>query len=608
MRRPSHFQWNILLLLGGLLVLGSARSIAAQATQPAPAPVPTAAASGSGITTTAGQAFEALIFDTRADLDLLATTAYKGVLPANWTGNTDVKSRTVIADLWFDNEHLADQVFGVGNRPPGWLGITGSNPPLIARNIRHDLEITADQVFGVGSRPAGWRGAAPLLRCDLTVQNAVSLLQTFYNQQPITPESALNYCSTLASEVEDKLAAVAFTPDQLATIMDRLLAVRGDLERLADEKLGLNNRPSGWVGNKDKTSATFSADLFLDQEALANELVGADQRPPGWIGAITNTPPTTFLNLRHDLELLADNALGVGQRPNGWQGGEATLRCDPLVQNIVTIVTLQYNFVSPQIDASAPNYCTLLAAAANQIAENPPISDVVAETDQDKRQSAVSNYAFAYLDFRAQQYMGIMPAGIRFKAWYRNFHGSKMMFVTGDDFAVYVDYTFTTLPPYVFDSLPSLQGVNPQTFCTASWCSGPGPTPTPTGEGPLGAVIGANGGTQPALITTPGAGTPNPARSQVSWNNIRVTYIQDNTTTRTAQVTLELCTTPAATATVCEPVISVIDASTGSIFQPLAQNNGANVYEFKYGYTANLQIEGNTLYSKDIWISDPTIR
>ncbi len=202
--------------------------------------------------------------------------------------------------------------------------------------------------------------------------------------------------------------------------------------------------------------------------------------------------------------------------------------------------------------------------------------------------------------------MGIMPAGIKFKAWYRNFHGSKMMFVTGDNFAVYVDYSFTTLPPYVFDALPSLQGVNPQTFCNASWCNGPGPTPTPTGEGPLGAVLG--GGTQPAVISTPGAGTPNPNKTKVSWNNIRVTYIQDNTQTRTAQVTIELCTTPAATATVCEPVISVIDGNTNQILQPLAQNNGANVYEFKYGYSTGLQIEGDTLYSNDIWISDPTIR
>ena len=38
------------------------------------------------------------------------------------------------------------------------------------------------------------------------------------------------------------------------------------------------------------------------------------------------------------------------------------------------------------------------------------------------------------------------------------------------------------------------------------------------------------------------------------------------------------------------------------------QVNGLNVYEFPYGYTSNLIIEGTTLFSPDVWISDPTIR
>jgi hypothetical protein len=33
-----------------------------------------------------------------------------------------------------------------------------------------------------------------------------------------------------------------------------------------------------------------------------------------------------------------------------------------------------------------------------------------------------------------------------------------------------------------------------------------------------------------------------------------------------------------------------------------------NVYEFPYGYTPNLIVEGATLTSPDIWISDPSIR
>jgi hypothetical protein len=95
-------------------------------------------------------------------------------------------------------------------------------------------------------------------------------------------------------------------------------------------------------------------------------------------------------------------------------------------------------------------------------------------------------------------------------------------------------------------------------------------------------------------------------KTQVSWNNIRVTYLLDNPNTRTAQVALEICTD--TTQTDCEPVIQIFDNATGAPKPVISQNNGLNVYEFAYGYTSNLLIEGATLFSPDIWISDPTIR
>jgi hypothetical protein len=52
----------------------------------------------------------------------------------------------------------------------------------------------------------------------------------------------------------------------------------------------------------------------------------------------------------------------------------------------------------------------------------------------------------------------------------------------------------------------------------------------------------------------------------------------------------------------------VFDNSISAEKQVLSQLNGLNVYEFPYGYTANLTIEGATLVSPDVWISDPTIR
>src|SRR5690606_28271824 len=134
-------------------------------------------------------------------------------------------------------------------------------------------------------------------------------------------------------------------------------------------------------------------------------------------------------------------------------------------------------------------------------------------------------------------------------------------------------------------------------------CNGPGPTPTPTGSGPLIQVL---------LQTTPQA-TPNPAELEttkqlVSWNYIRVTYVQDNVAARTAQVALEICVQPAQNATACEPVISVFDQQTNTNKPVISTYNGLNVYEFRYGYTTNVVIEGETRYSNDVWISDPTIR
>jgi hypothetical protein len=85
-----------------------------------------------------------------------------------------------------------------------------------------------------------------------------------------------------------------------------------------------------------------------------------------------------------------------------------------------------------------------------------------------------------------------------------------------------------------------------------------------------------------------------------------VTYITDNAANRTAQVALEICSEPALIN--CEPVTRVFDNAIGAQKPVLSQLNGLNVFEFAYGYTANLLIESATLTSPDVWISDPSIR
>jgi hypothetical protein len=80
----------------------------------------------------------------------------------------------------------------------------------------------------------------------------------------------------------------------------------------------------------------------------------------------------------------------------------------------------------------------------------------------------------------------------------------------------------------------------------------------------------------------------------------------DRPDTGTVQVTLEICSDPTQVA--CEPVLSVFDNTTGTTRPIISQFNGLNVYELPYGYSTNFILEGTTLFSRDIWVSDPTIR
>lgn len=549
--------------------------------------------------------FNNLVFDTRADLELLANSALgEGTRPPSWTFNVNnVTSATFVADLWFDNEQLADGVYGTG-RPALWIGApVTSNAFIVARNIRHDLEITADQVFGVNNRPAGWRGGPPLFRCSRALMNQVEILRNAFTVNFTTPDSAVNYCQTINGEVQSQsLAKIYTTPEIEAALPELILALRGDLERLADEQLGLNTRPAGWLANKDIASPRLLSDNYLDLETLADTTLGAGIRPEGWQGVLPGAQIFAYRYLRLNLELLA-NALNRIPRPRGWQGTNPLESCDPGVQNLVSLAIVAYGLSIDAIPADAA-YCTAVAQAANAIVENPPRPEAGeggGQAGEDDRFVAQSEYAFSYLDSAATQYMGIMPAGTTFKAWYRNFGESTMMFVSGENFAVFIDRRWTTLDPDIFARLPTLEGVKPLTFCDASWCNGPGPTPTPTGGGAIQALLNAE-----TPQAGPQIGEVQQNKTQVSWNHIRVTYLLDNAATRTAQVALEICADTAQTN--CEPVISIFDNATGAEKPVLSQFNGLNVYEFAYGYTANLLIQGATRFSPDVWISDPTIR
>lgn len=551
--------------------------------------------------------FQAFLFETRLDLEVLADRVFGGIRPATWAGNADFTTESFVADLWFDNEQLADEIFGAGIRPKEWIGATTRNPELITRNIRHDLEVNADNFLSEDSRPEGWTGAPPVYRCSRTIQNMLYVMAVALGVRPTTPDGVFDFCEAISIEIDDELIGrIQGTSFEATDFQGLIWAVRGDLERLADETQGLGNRPPSWIGNTDLNSTDLAADTLSDMERLGDALLGQGVRPEGWNGTISSSLSISYRNLRQDLELIADAAPNVGEgiRPNGWQGTDSLIRCSADVQNLVSILQRAYNFTVEDTIVFSSGFCTLVETQANNFAENPPV-DVVDEGDRGTLYKSV--YAFTYSDPAALEYYGIMPDGIEFRAWYRNFNGSTMMFVSGDNFAMYIDRRWTTMPQEVFDRLPTLETpegtlIIPLAFCDATWCNGPAPTPTPTGDGPLFNIV--NGVTPPATLAA-GGSTGGSGKTQVSWNNIRVNYLLQRTDIGAAQVTLEICNDISQVA--CEPVISMTDNNVGIAVTPVSQFNGLNVYELPYGYSTNYVIEGNTLFSNDIWLNDPTL-
>ncbi|MFZ4827491.1 MAG: hypothetical protein ACOYLB_09045 [Phototrophicaceae bacterium] len=555
--------------------------------------------------------------DLRADLESIADTVFgAGNRPDSWTANIDRTTATYSSDLWFDGELVANALFSEASRPAGWIGITAPKQEIIVRNVRHDLEISADDVYGE-TRPAFWKGTTQLLRCDRTTMNLITLLQNEYAFEVVDAFTVVDFCGDLVDDARVALLNDYQLEIQGDVLSESILAVRGDLERLANEIFGVNDRPIAWTGNADITSPLLLTDTYDDLELLADLQLGEDNRPQTWIGAVTSSSVETYRNIRYDLELLADRVVPTlptitEDRPRGWQGATDPLRrCDFVVQDFVIILESIYNtdeetrFNRDQY-LSSTNFCEDILLAANNHTENPPLTERQQEiaTQADSVFFGESEIAFAYLDMSALQYMGMMPRGTEFRAWYRNFNDSHMMFVAGDGFAVYLDRRWTTLPQDVFDRLPVPEGVLPLTFCEADWCQGPGPTPTPTGSA-LDALLAVATPEFPPT-SVPSQTIPLEEKTQLTFEYVRVTYLSDNLESRVAQVSLELC--QETTLTTCEVVTRIFDTVTATDIPSVSQFGGRAVFELDYGYTAGLIIESASLVSSEVFISDPSLR
>jgi hypothetical protein len=553
----------------------------------------------------------------RTDIEQAANDSLGiGIRPPDWTGNIDNTSVNFITDLWYDKELLANVVFGESVRPDQWIGITIERAEIVVRNTRIDLEIIADNIYGGEDiRPPTWSGADRVYRCPRQVQNVFALVRDFYAFSTNIEQDEVGYCVLLEEEMRLFLLEERGL-DISGDVLDQaILDARGDLERLANEEYGVNDRPIGWAGNTDIESPLLLTDTYEDLRILADQTIGVNERPDGFVGLITESRVETWRNLRFDLELIATaivpNYSSIeGTRPRGWQGLTDPMRaCTPLTQDLVIVLEDQYGFdeVTPfNRDLFDPeiNYCPTLENESNLFAElRPPTATERLAQVNAEGFTYISEYAFAYLDITALEYMGTMPRGTRFRAWYRNFNDSTMMFVSGQNFAVYIDRRWTDMPQDIFDRLPTIEGVAPLTFCDADWCNGPSPTPTPTG-GALESVLAVR---TPQVEPTvdPSNVLPTDQKATVNFENVRVTYVVDNVQTQTAQVILELCVEPQKIT--CEPVISILDSATGAPVPIISQQNGQNVYEFPYSFVQNVVIESATLVSTNVFISDPSL-
>lgn len=561
--------------------------------------------------------FPQFVTDVHDDLELLADEVMgTNIRPEGWTGNRDPASSSILFDLWQDLELLATDIRESEERPPEWSNAASSpTADRVARNLRHDLELLADIVFadleadpGEDKRPDDWIGAPPIFQCSITTLNLLDYTQRLFPDYEITTlESVLDYCQAVALDMQGVLVRSGVSVSE-GNVPLLLANIRGDLNRLADELYGLNESPPSYRNTVTLDAIQMADDLLFDIELIANDQFLTDDRPFNWIGDTGSTPGIAARNLRNDLELLSDNTLQdrldhlIEGRPEGWSGyqgfGDELAGCPIDVRSLVLLMAQYYRYQDPQLDSTGEIYCQELAANLNIFAESDP--EQISEEEREGivgstgRPVAESDFAFTYLDPGALQYMGVMPQGVRFEMWYRNFGESSMMYVVGEDFAVYVSWEWTTFPEERYYRLPTLDGVIPETYCFAEWCAGPGPTPTPTGQLPT---------------PTPGAapGSPPPGLEDlilIPWNQVNVFYDQDQPESQTVLVRLELC---AQVGVGCEPVQVVYDGAGNQL--PILNVIGPfPVFQMPYGYNNSFLLVSTSYYANEVWVSDPTLR
>lgn len=254
-----------------------------------------------------------------------------------------------------------------------------------------------------------------------------------------------------------------------AEALPLLVRARSDLELLANSQLG-SERPVGWSGSLDINDPQLALLVRLDLELLLARLLGADTRPDAWFGAVPSTPFAVARDIRHDIELLADIVIAPSVRPPDWSGDAPLMRCDRATQNLVELLQREGRFTLTT-DPNQSDYCRRAAVEVSQFVEVNLLGAGAGGVAASDGYRANNSQALAFLDRGASRRAGIIPTEAVFTPLARSYtQFSNMALVRDDGFEVFVDYTSTTIPREVFETLPDVSAAASAPVCAAAWC------------------------------------------------------------------------------------------------------------------------------------------
>lgn len=292
---------------------------------------------------------------------------------------------------------------------------------------------------------------------------------------PVPTEDPLSTGEAIEGEDIETPAESVATPfgDSFQILID----TRADLELLAATRLQSPVRPEGWNGSLDVNNPQLPLLIRLDLELLAGTTLGLDQRPAGWFGAVPSTESAFIRDIRHDTELLADTFFGFNNRPEGWIGGPPLFRCNRATQALVNMLQRGGVFTLT-IDPSAPDYCAQAEVEASRFSEVNLLGNTSGAIFTSSVQASLpgaitiqTNFAVAFLDKNANLRVGVIPNGTVVTPQARSTSPfSKMVLVSGDGFAVFIEFPNTNLSEEQFRSLPDSDQAPIEPFCAASWC------------------------------------------------------------------------------------------------------------------------------------------